>query len=201
MEGPTPSSAVYYGSLSIHAGCFLLLRAAPLLEQATAARLLAGGLGAATALFAGIDDARAERREVVAGLCLAHASRHHRRRNRDRLVHDRVHPSGRTRLLSTAAVPERTERAPRSARNRGRDRRSRRLQTAATLENRAIRSGTTAPVPDRARARIPRQHSRPCRGRAVYATGAVNSRVSTSGCATPSCRRACRAAVDGGDRR
>lgn len=54
MEGPTPSSAVYYGALSIHAGCFLLLRAAPLLEQADAARLLAGGLGAATALFAAI---------------------------------------------------------------------------------------------------------------------------------------------------
>jgi NAD(P)H-quinone oxidoreductase subunit 5 len=54
MEGPTPSSAVYYGSLSIHAGCFLLLRAAPLLEQAPAARLLAGALGAATALFAGM---------------------------------------------------------------------------------------------------------------------------------------------------
>ena len=54
MEGPTPSSAVYYGSLSIHAGCFLLLRSAPLLEHAPAARLLAGGLGAATAIFAGI---------------------------------------------------------------------------------------------------------------------------------------------------
>jgi NADH-quinone oxidoreductase subunit L len=53
MEGPTPSSAVYYGSLSIHAGCFLLLRSAPLLERAPAARVLAGGLGAATALFAG----------------------------------------------------------------------------------------------------------------------------------------------------
>ena len=52
MEGPTPSSAVYYGSLSIHAGCFLLLRAAPLLEQAPAARVLAGVLGAATAVFA-----------------------------------------------------------------------------------------------------------------------------------------------------
>ena len=52
MEGPTPSSAVYYGSLSIHAGCFLLLRAAPLLEQSLAARLLAGGIGGATALFA-----------------------------------------------------------------------------------------------------------------------------------------------------
>jgi len=54
MEGPTPSSAVYYGSLSIHAGCFLLLRAAPLLEQAPAARVVAGVLGALTALFAGI---------------------------------------------------------------------------------------------------------------------------------------------------
>ena len=54
MEGPTPSSAVYYGSLSIHAGCFLLLRAAPLLEQTPVARLLAGVLGASTAVFAGI---------------------------------------------------------------------------------------------------------------------------------------------------
>ena len=52
MEGPTPSSAVYYGSLSIHAGCFLLLRAAPLLDHAPAARLLAGALGLTTAVFA-----------------------------------------------------------------------------------------------------------------------------------------------------
>jgi NAD(P)H-quinone oxidoreductase subunit 5 len=54
MEGPTPSSAVYYGSLSIHAGCFLLLRSAPLFEQAPAARALAGALGAATAVFAAL---------------------------------------------------------------------------------------------------------------------------------------------------
>jgi len=54
MEGPTPSSAVYYGSLSIHAGCFLLLRAAPLLERAPAARIVAGTLGLMTALFAGM---------------------------------------------------------------------------------------------------------------------------------------------------
>src|SRR5262245_34824552 len=54
MEGPTPSSAVYYGSLSIHAGCFLLLRAAPLLVHAPAARIVVGVLGATTAIFAGI---------------------------------------------------------------------------------------------------------------------------------------------------
>ena len=54
MEGPTPSSAVYYGSLSIHAGCFLLLRSGPLLEHAPVARVLAGALGAATAIFAGM---------------------------------------------------------------------------------------------------------------------------------------------------
>jgi NAD(P)H-quinone oxidoreductase subunit 5 len=54
MEGPTPSSAVYYGSLSIHAGCFLLLRSAPLLEHADVARILVGGLGAATAIFAAL---------------------------------------------------------------------------------------------------------------------------------------------------
>jgi NAD(P)H-quinone oxidoreductase subunit 5 len=54
MEGPTPSSAVYYGSLSIHAGCFLLLRAGPLLEHAPTAQIVVGVLGAATAIFAGI---------------------------------------------------------------------------------------------------------------------------------------------------
>ena len=54
MEGPTPSSAVYYGALSIHAGCFLLLRSMPLLAQAPAARVFAGALGAVTALFAAV---------------------------------------------------------------------------------------------------------------------------------------------------
>ncbi len=52
MEGPTPSSAVYYGALSVHAGCYLLWRAEPVLEQAPAARLLAFALGLATALYA-----------------------------------------------------------------------------------------------------------------------------------------------------
>src|SRR5262245_29239169 len=34
MEGPTPSSAVFYGALSVHLGAFLLLRAGPLLAAA-----------------------------------------------------------------------------------------------------------------------------------------------------------------------
>lgn len=54
MEGPTPSSAVYYGALSIHAGCFLLLRAEPLLAGVWLARLLAALAGAATALYAAV---------------------------------------------------------------------------------------------------------------------------------------------------
>jgi NAD(P)H-quinone oxidoreductase subunit 5 len=52
MEGPTPSSAVYYGALSIHAGCFLLLRAEPLLAQSMTAQALAALAGATTALYA-----------------------------------------------------------------------------------------------------------------------------------------------------
>jgi len=54
MEGPTPSSAVYYGALSIHAGCFLLLRAEPLLVGVWPARLLAALAGGATALYAAL---------------------------------------------------------------------------------------------------------------------------------------------------
>ncbi len=33
MEGPTPSSAVFYGALSVHLGAFLLLRMSALLDQ------------------------------------------------------------------------------------------------------------------------------------------------------------------------
>jgi len=36
LEGPTPSSAIFYGSLMVHAGVYLLLRLAPLLEQVPA---------------------------------------------------------------------------------------------------------------------------------------------------------------------
>ncbi len=50
MEGPTPSSAIFYGSLSIHFGVFLLLRTMPFWEQQIAARVLIGLVGAITAI-------------------------------------------------------------------------------------------------------------------------------------------------------
>jgi NADH:ubiquinone oxidoreductase subunit 5 (subunit L)/multisubunit Na+/H+ antiporter MnhA subunit len=52
MEGPTPSSAVFYGALSVHLGAFLLLRASPLLALSPALCAAVVTIGLATALFA-----------------------------------------------------------------------------------------------------------------------------------------------------
>jgi NADH-quinone oxidoreductase subunit L len=52
MEGPTPSSAIFYGSLSVHIGVFLLLRTFPFWEQQTSVRILIGALGFLTAILA-----------------------------------------------------------------------------------------------------------------------------------------------------
>jgi NAD(P)H-quinone oxidoreductase subunit 5 len=52
MEGPTPSSAVFYGALSVHLGAFLLLRVSPILERSavlSAAVVVVGILTAVTA--------------------------------------------------------------------------------------------------------------------------------------------------------
>lgn len=52
MEGPTPSSAIFYGALSVHLGAFLLLRVSPILE---ASWLLCGAvvlIGLVTAIYA-----------------------------------------------------------------------------------------------------------------------------------------------------
>uniref|UniRef100_A0A7C2JWX0 Oxidoreductase n=1 Tax=Schlesneria paludicola TaxID=360056 RepID=A0A7C2JWX0_9PLAN len=50
MEGPTPSSAVFYGALSVHLGAFLLLRVSPLLEASPALCIVVLLIGLATAL-------------------------------------------------------------------------------------------------------------------------------------------------------
>lgn len=51
MEGPTPSSAIFYGAISIHAGAYLLLRAQPLLAQTPAAAGCVILVGLATAIY------------------------------------------------------------------------------------------------------------------------------------------------------
>ena len=52
MEGPTPSSAIFYGALSIHAGPYLLLRAWPFLEHQPIARAAIITIGVVTAIHA-----------------------------------------------------------------------------------------------------------------------------------------------------
>lgn len=51
MEGPTPSSAVFYGAISIHTGAYLLLRIAPLIHQSWIATGLIIITGLATAFL------------------------------------------------------------------------------------------------------------------------------------------------------
>lgn len=50
MEGPTPSSAIFYGAISVHLGAYLLLRARPLLEASPVALAAVALVGLATAL-------------------------------------------------------------------------------------------------------------------------------------------------------
>lgn len=51
MEGPTPSSAVFYGAISIHTGAYLLLRIEPLIRQSWIATGLIIITGLATAFL------------------------------------------------------------------------------------------------------------------------------------------------------
>lgn len=50
MEGPTPSSAIFYGSLSVHAGAYLMLRVHPMLDHAPLARVVVVVVGLVTAV-------------------------------------------------------------------------------------------------------------------------------------------------------
>jgi NADH-quinone oxidoreductase subunit L len=54
MEGPTTSSAIFYGSLSVHTGVFLLLRTYPFWEHLAWVKVVLIIVGVVTALTAGI---------------------------------------------------------------------------------------------------------------------------------------------------
>ncbi|MDR3618822.1 MAG: proton-conducting transporter membrane subunit [Paludisphaera borealis] len=51
MEGPTPSSAAFYGALSVHLGVYLLLRVSPILELSTLLCIAVVAIGLASAAF------------------------------------------------------------------------------------------------------------------------------------------------------
>ncbi|MCS7470297.1 oxidoreductase [Stieleria sp. ICT_E10.1] len=50
MEGPTPSSAIFYGALSVHLGAFLLLRLSPILEASLTLQVMVISLGVVSAV-------------------------------------------------------------------------------------------------------------------------------------------------------
>ncbi len=52
MEGPTPSSAIFYGSLSVHLGVFLMLRTYPFWDQQLSVRILIALMGLTTSIVA-----------------------------------------------------------------------------------------------------------------------------------------------------
>lgn len=52
MEGPTTSSAIFYGSLSVHLGVFILLRTFSFWQDLLTIKLLVIGIGLATAIVA-----------------------------------------------------------------------------------------------------------------------------------------------------
>jgi NAD(P)H-quinone oxidoreductase subunit 5 len=54
MEGPTPSSAIFYGALSVHLGAFLLLRVGSVLASSPLLSVIVIVIGLVTALYAEI---------------------------------------------------------------------------------------------------------------------------------------------------
>jgi NAD(P)H-quinone oxidoreductase subunit 5 len=70
MEGPTPSSAVFYGAISVHAGAYLLLRLEPVIQSSPVAVGLLLFIGVTTALLMTL----AQRTSTDAKTSLAYAS-------------------------------------------------------------------------------------------------------------------------------
>lgn len=69
MEGPTPSSAVFYGALSVHLGAFLLLRVSPILATSTWLCAVVVALGLSTAVYAYLTGS--VQTDIKSALCFA----------------------------------------------------------------------------------------------------------------------------------
>ena len=69
MEGPTPSSAVFYGALSVHLGAFLLLRVSPIIELSLWLQVAIVSIGVLTAFYAAA--AGRVQTDIKTALCFA----------------------------------------------------------------------------------------------------------------------------------
>ena len=56
MEGPTPSSAIFYGALSVHLGVYLLLRTEAVWGDHLMARFIIGGIGLTTVVVSTVSE-------------------------------------------------------------------------------------------------------------------------------------------------
>lgn len=54
MEGPTPSSAIFYGALSVHLGAYLLLRVSPVLAASVPLQVIVVMMGIISAIYGAI---------------------------------------------------------------------------------------------------------------------------------------------------
>ncbi len=70
MEGPTPSSAIFYGAISVHLGAYLMLRSEAILHRSPWVAVAVGTVGGVTALLATI----VHRASVDAKTSLAYAT-------------------------------------------------------------------------------------------------------------------------------
>ena len=70
MEGPTPTSALFYGGISLHAGLFLMLRISPVIAASPIVQAIGAATGIATAVYA----AAVARTNPDAKGALAHAT-------------------------------------------------------------------------------------------------------------------------------
>lgn len=73
MDGPTPTSALFYGSVMVTSGVYLFVRSAPVFEAAPGIMMLAAIIGALTALYGALT---AQASNDVKGLLIQSTSMH-----------------------------------------------------------------------------------------------------------------------------
>ena len=109
MEGPTPSSAVFYGALSVHLGVFLLLRVSPVLDSSLLVVSAGRGVGVGHGSLRLSGRTRTDRHQVGACFRISDSGGDHHRRDRLQLPLSGIAASVGACLPAYAAIPPRTQ--------------------------------------------------------------------------------------------